>query len=159
MDSTTEIVKDEDKPLTGKQDRFCQEWVIDHNGYKAATRAGYSEKTATMQASRMLTKANIAKRIQFLSEKIAEKTEIDAEYVLGNIKAIGERCMKKEDVVDKFGQPTGEFQFKESGALKAQELLGRHLKLFTDRVEIKDMDIDEAKRKLIIAGIKGRKRK
>ncbi len=43
--------------------------------------------------------------------------------------------MQEQQAKDDEGNPSGEFQFKENGALKAQELLGRHLKMFTDKVE------------------------
>ena len=38
--------------LTPKQARFVDEYLIDLNATQAATRAGYSEKTAEVQASR-----------------------------------------------------------------------------------------------------------
>ena len=43
------------KPLAARQQRFVEEYLLDLNGSQAAIRAGYSEQTATMQASRMLT--------------------------------------------------------------------------------------------------------
>ena len=35
-----------EKKLTAKQQRFCDEYLIDMNGTQAAIRAGYSKKTA-----------------------------------------------------------------------------------------------------------------
>ena len=52
--------EEKDKPLTNKQRRFCEEYVIDWNGTRAAIAAGYSEKSAREQASQNLTKLNIA---------------------------------------------------------------------------------------------------
>jgi phage terminase small subunit len=51
--------------LTDKQRRFCEEYVIDWNGTRAAIAAGYSEKTAKQQAHQLLDKP-------LLSEYIAE---------------------------------------------------------------------------------------
>lgn len=51
--------------LNPRQQRFCQEYVVDLNGTQAAIRAGYSPKSAKVTASRLLAKANIQ---QFLSE-------------------------------------------------------------------------------------------
>ena len=41
--------------LTAKQQRFCEEYLIDLNATQAAVRAGYSAKTANEQGSRLLT--------------------------------------------------------------------------------------------------------
>ncbi len=41
---------------------FCQEYLIDLNGTKAAKRAKYSEKTARIQASQLLSKLNIQQK-------------------------------------------------------------------------------------------------
>ena len=43
--------------LNPKQQRFVDEYLIDLNGKQAAIRAGYSEKTAEVQASRLLSNA------------------------------------------------------------------------------------------------------
>lgn len=48
--------------MTAKQLAFCQEYVVDKNGTQAAIRAGYSDKTANEQASRLLTNVNIKKK-------------------------------------------------------------------------------------------------
>ena len=67
--------------LTDKQERFCQEYVIDNNGKQAAIRAEYSEKTAENQASRLLSNAKVLLRIVELQQEISKKTQIDASYV------------------------------------------------------------------------------
>lgn len=40
--------------LTDKQQRFVAEYLVDRNATQAAMRAGYSEKTAQQQGSRLL---------------------------------------------------------------------------------------------------------
>ena len=59
-----------DKPLTIQQERFCNEYfkAADGNGTKAAVLAGYSVKTATSQASTLLTYPNIQRRLSDLRE-------------------------------------------------------------------------------------------
>ena len=49
--------------LTPKQEAFVQEYLIDLNATQAAIRAGYSEKTANEQGSRLLANVKIAKAI------------------------------------------------------------------------------------------------
>jgi phage terminase small subunit len=40
--------------LTDKQQRFCQEYIVDMNATEAAVRAGYSAHTAKQQGHRLL---------------------------------------------------------------------------------------------------------
>jgi phage terminase small subunit len=71
-----------DAPLTLRQARFCAEYLIDLHGEKAAIRAGYTKRTARVQASRMLTYANIQTQISQLQVARARRTEISADAVL-----------------------------------------------------------------------------
>ncbi len=64
--------KETTKPLDLRQQRFCEEYIIDWNGKRAAIAAGYSEKTATVQASQLLTKLNIKAYITECKTKIEE---------------------------------------------------------------------------------------
>jgi len=121
--------------LTDKQEMFCKEYLIDLNATQAAIRAGYSEKTAQEQSSRLLSNVMVKEYIQDLMDKRSEKTEINADYVLSTIKETIDRCRQAAPVYDDEGNQTGEFVFKENGVLKGCELLGKHLKLFTDKVE------------------------
>ena len=71
-----------------KYEAFAQEYIIDFNGAQAATRAGYSEKTARTQASKLLTIPDIEKRVAELVENRTERTEITADYVLNRLNEI-----------------------------------------------------------------------
>lgn len=75
--------------LEPRQERFCQEYVKDLNGTQAAIRAGYSEKAAKEQASRLLTKANVLQLIDALQAKVAEKAGVDSEQVLRELSRVG----------------------------------------------------------------------
>lgn len=68
--------------LTAKQQRFVAEYLIDLNQTQAAIRAGYSEKTAAEQASRLLTNVKVADAIQAAMKARSERTQIDADWVL-----------------------------------------------------------------------------
>lgn len=77
------------KLKNAKHEWFCQEYLIDLNGYKAALRAKYSEKTARVQASQLLTKLNIQERIAELQAKRSERTHISQDKVLNELALIG----------------------------------------------------------------------
>jgi phage terminase small subunit len=58
--------------LSRRRERFCREYVKDFNGKRAATEAGYSENTATVQASQLLTDLNVQARVtQLIKEREA----------------------------------------------------------------------------------------
>ncbi|WP_180155220.1 terminase small subunit [Acinetobacter sp. YH12045] len=131
--------------LTPKQQRFVEEYLIDLNATQAAIRAGYSEKTAKSIGQENLTKPDIQKAIEEAQNKRAERTEITQDYVLSNIQKVIERCMQQEAVQARDGSPLlvqgpeGDlaclFEFKETGALRGLELLGKHLGMFKDKIE------------------------
>lgn len=52
--------------LTSKQKKFCEEYMIDFNGTRAARAAGYSEKSAYSQASENLKKPEIKSYLENL---------------------------------------------------------------------------------------------
>ena len=68
--------------LTAKQERFCQEYMIDLNATQAAIRAGYSEKTAYSVSSENLRKPEVQDRISELQQTIQERTEITQDRVI-----------------------------------------------------------------------------
>ena len=71
------------KSLTIKQRLFVDEYIIDFNGYQAAIRAEYSEKTAAAQASRLLTNVNIQAAIDEVIAKRTKRMHITQDHVLG----------------------------------------------------------------------------
>lgn len=126
--------------LTPKQALFVKEYLVDLNATQAAIRAGYSEKTAQSIGAENLTKPLVAEAIAESSKKRAEKVDISAEYVLNTIKTTIERCAQAEPVLDRDGVPTGEYKFDSTAVLKGSELLGKYLKLFTDKLEHSNPD-------------------
>lgn len=129
--------------LTPKQQAFVREYLIDLNAAQAAVRAGYSAKTAKEQGARLLTNVIVASEINKLKIKREAKTEITAEWVLTTIQNTIIRCGQGEPVLNSMGQPTGEWKFDSKGVLKGCELLGKHLALFKDRLELSG-DVDFA---------------
>lgn len=122
-------------PISSKQELFCQEYLKDLNGTQAAIRAGYSANGSDVQATRLLANASVRARVDELLAKRSNKLEITAEKVLRDIEETRVRCMQGERVLDREGIPTGEWKFEAHAALKASELQGKHIKLFTEKIE------------------------
>ena len=106
------------KKLSPRQERFAREFIVDLNGTKAAHRIGVPIKSAKVWASRQLALPHVKARVAELQQKVADKQEITAERVLNGIARIA------------FNQ-----REKANDQLKGLEMLGKHLKLFTDKVE------------------------
>lgn len=126
--------------LTGKQQLFVDEYLIDLNATQAAIRAGYSAKTAGQIGDENLKKPEIASAIQAAMNQRAKRTQVDADYVLRTIVDTIERCKQAEPVLDREGKETGEYRFEANAVLKGAELLGKHLKMFTDKTELTGRD-------------------
>lgn len=106
--------------LTPKEERFIAEYQIDGNATRAATAAGYAAKSAKYAGCDLLKRPRVKAAIAAAVKKRAAKLELTAEKVLTDI----DRIAKKAERARKYGD-----------ALKAQELLGKHLKLFTEKHE------------------------
>lgn len=127
--------------LQEKQLRFCQEYLVDLNGKQAAIRAGYSPKTAESQASRLLSKEQVASRVRELRGNQAERTQITADFVLSGLKEVSQRCLQAIPVMEwdyenkcmvqkTDSEGNGLWMFDSSGANRAFELLGKHVGVF-----------------------------
>ena len=128
--------------LTAKQEMFCKEYLVDLNATQAAIRAGYSEKTSKDMGCQNLAKPNINEYIAKLMQERTERVQIDADWVLLSAKKVFDRCMQQEDVTDRDGGSTGEWKFEHSGANKALEIIGKHVKVRAFEKEEKKEDRD-----------------
>jgi phage terminase small subunit len=150
--------------LDTRRERFCREYLIDLNGAAAARRIGIAEGSARSEACRMLAESEVQAFLAQLKAEQAERLAIDADYVLGTIRETVERCRQAEPVRDRKGEQVwvenreGDivpaFTFDSKGVLKGCELLGRHLALFNDKLDLKatvqltEMSEDEIKAEL-----------
>lgn len=107
--------------LNEKQKRFVEEYCIDYNATQAAIRAGYSPKSAEVTACRLLRNAKICEAIDQKRVKIAEKAELSAEWVLREL-------ARNHELAKGIGEL--------AASNKALELIGKHLGMFKDKVEM-----------------------
>lgn len=98
------------KNLSDKHRRFCEEYIIDFNGAKAAVRAGYSKKTANRTAYRFLKDELIAQEVDRLKKKfneaLEERMEITIEWKMEKLKAIIDDAMHKMEDNNGLIKPT-----------------------------------------------------
>lgn len=76
------------RPLSAKQLRFVEEYLVDLNGAAAARRAGYSARRARQAASDLLDTPAVQERIVVLQAARSERTQITADDVLQELWAI-----------------------------------------------------------------------
>lgn len=146
---------EEETEVTPKQQRFVEEYLVDLNATQAAIRAGYSAKTANEQGARLLTNVSVAEAIserRLALSKTAEVTQerIVAEYarmafydpasIAGQpMSGPGDIPNLPEDVrraiVGWGWDKSGNFTLKLADKNAALTSLGRHLGMFTDKVE------------------------
>ena len=126
--------------LPPKRQRFVDEYVIDSNGTQAAIRAGYSPKTAGVQAESLLKIPDIREALDEKLAEIRKKNELTVDYVIDRAKKIIERCMQAEPVYDRIGDPTGEYKFDAAGANGSLKILAKYLGMETTKHEITGKD-------------------
>lgn len=107
--------------LTDKQERFVAEYLVDSIGSAAAVRAGYSERSAQSISRDLMADPKVRAAINAGKRRIAAKLELSAEKTLADI----DRIARKAEKAGEFGH-----------ALKGHELLGKHQRLFSEKVEL-----------------------
>ena len=133
--------------MTAKQQRFCDEYLIDLNATQAAIRAGYSEKTANVIGAENLSKPNIK---EYIEKRMAEKESeliADQDEVLKYLTAVM-RGQSEASVLARNAEGAEKVIEKppdEKERLKAAELLGKRYGIFKDTVnEVVDMELNIA---------------
>ena len=77
------------KKLTGKQQNFVNEYLIDLNATAAAKRAGYSEKSANPTGCETLANPSVSAEIAKRRQRMIEKLEITQEMIVQELAKIG----------------------------------------------------------------------
>lgn len=133
--------------MTEKQKLFCDEYLIDLNATQAAIRAGYSEKYAHTNASKLLRNTTIR---EYIENRIAEKEDkliAKQNEVLKYLTSVMRGESKSEIVVvENIGDYMSEARTMEKAPdekerLKAAELLGKAHMMFSERIQ-QDIDME-----------------
>lgn len=152
------------EPLTDRQQRFCEEYLVDLNATQAAIRTGYSEKTARQQGERLLSNADIQAQIQKLQAERSNRTQITADRVLAELALIGfsnvnhysaddagrivllegapeeaVRAVSSVKITSRTssrGETETKTEIKLWDKVSALDKIGRHLGMFKDKVEL-----------------------
>lgn len=103
------------------------------------------QKSAYVAAMRILKKDEVREYIGKLLEERQKRLEMDEDWVLARLRDVHDRCMQNTPVygagsaiLDENGEETGEYapiyyKFDAAGATKALELIGKHMKMFSDK--------------------------
>ena len=155
--------------LTAKQQRFCDEYLIDLNATQAAIRAGYKRSDYTdTNANKLLENTRIAETIEKAMAERSKRTGINQDRVIQELARIA--FVNASDVIDpedasvrpdateddlaciqsvKVKTMDGEKgssierEVKLNDKMKALELLGKHLGMFKDKIELEsDMELN-----------------
>jgi hypothetical protein len=122
--------------LSEKQKRFAREYMVDFDVPAAYTRAGYSKKSARSAGGRLLRDPRMKAYIEELGVEAAERADLTIDSVLKNL---------RED--RKAARAAGQY----GPAVRADELLGKYLAMFTDvnkNVVVDDIPAEDAIRDL-----------
>ncbi len=137
------------KKLTLLQNLFVDEYLggkFKGNAAKSARAAGYKGNDNTLKSvgSELLGKPHIAEKIDKITAKGARRAEATVESVLRHLEETREKALK----VGNYGAAT-----------RCLELTGKHLKMFTERIEhvatldsVSDKDLIDLIREIAEAG-------
>ena len=157
---TDDELLDLELELTDKELLFCERYVKHLVQRRAAIEAGYSEKSGAVDANRILKKHNVQLYIAHLNAIKMQAVRVDVQSVVQELAKMG--FAKMSDFLEEVKPGTNMWRLKplhkidhpeaikkiELGILgnvekielhdktKSLELLGRHLAMFTDNVNL-----------------------
>lgn len=152
--------------LTDKMARFALEYIVDLCATEAAIRAGYSPTTAKWQGVKLKANPLVAEEIARLMEERADRTKIDADWVLKRLAEEAEADVMdiyNDDMtlkplkdwpkiwrqglvagidVEEIADTARVVKVKMSDRIKRLELIGKHIAVgaFRDKVSVENPD-------------------
>lgn len=146
--------------LTDKQQRFVEEYLIDLNATQAAIRAGYKPENARQIGTENLSKLVISNAIAVAMAERSRRTGINQDRIVNELAKIA--FVNMLDIVDEEGRirsdateedlaciesikhkesssingDSTEREVKIASKLKALELLGKHVGMWNDKLNV-----------------------
>ena len=113
--------------LTTLQRAFVREYLLDpdRDGERAAIRAGYSEDRAKRQAEELLAQSDIQAAINSTARELLQPFQVNQQSVLDGLVYNVKAC-----------RANGSDIYSLAEARKTLELLGKHLGMFAEKVEL-----------------------
>ena len=162
--------------MTEKNKRFVEEYLIDLNATQAAIRAGYSPSTAGSIGNEILKKPEISKAIAQAMAERSKRTGVSQDRIVRELAKIA--FSNLTDIVDPFdgsviqsadrddlaciqsikvkqSEDFTEREVRLADKMRALELLGKHLGMFKDRLEVTGLDAEKSKLESIIEQMGG----
>ncbi len=147
-----------------RQEEFCQRYIIKFSGKDSAIGAGFSPKSAIVQASQLLVRPAIERRIAELLKDRSERTQITQDMVIQELAVLGFSDIRdygqikenkslefypfkkikggKTRAIESIKETTGtggrSISVKLHGKVRPLELLGKHTGLFLDKFDVAD---------------------
>lgn len=147
--------------LTEKQKRFIEEYLIDLNATQAAIRAGYSPDSARQSGSDNMNNPYIRTRIDKALAERSKRTGVNADRIIEELAKIAFlnptdlidvnnatlkanvvpedtaviQSVKVKTIPTRNGEGV-EREIKVADKIKALELLGKHVGMFRDKVDV-----------------------
>lgn len=146
--------------LTAKQQRFVDEYLIDLNATQAAIRAGYSPVSANKIAAENMAKPGVRACVDAAIAERSRRTGVNADRVVRELARLAfvsapdvinvNTATLNEDATEddlaaiqsvKVKILSGDIESEEreiklADKVKALELLGKHLGMFTDKLQV-----------------------
>ena len=165
--------------MTEKQKVFADEYLIDLNAtraYRVAYPSVKKDETAAAAAARMLRNVKVAAYIQERMQERQKRTEITQDRVLQELAAIAfakatdyaeikNECVRIKDTAELNEQQVRALAGIEEGKFgikvklndkeKALELIGRHLGMFKDKLEVSGLEEEKKKLGDILEQLRG----
>jgi hypothetical protein len=125
--------------LTPKQEKFVQGLFSGLSQRQAYKQAYNAEKmldaTIDKKACELIKESKLSGRLRELQAEDTQNSKWTREKLIAEFEALKAKCMQEVPVLDRGGEPTGEYVFKEAGAVKALENIGKLLGMYVEKVE------------------------
>lgn len=166
--------------ITEKQKKFVEEYLIDLNATQAAIRAGYKAKNAQRASEigcQLLQKTQVSNEVAKRMAERSRRTGINADRVLIELAKIAfanaddiieskdatlKENASRDDLaaiqsikVKTFGEDGVEREIKLADKLKALDMLGRHLGMWNDKLQVSGLEEEKKKLGDILEQLRG----